>query len=235
MPDWLNPIEITERLWPMMWAKPLLILEIITLCVIVFGGVLLTVNNSIKSVNPEGTIPGFDRVVKWRRLGLLVLILVGFVIVNGSLLSFLSAIEQPPSTTPNTNITLQAVNIDHGTYVKCIADDSTLTPSLGKAYFTVVPSWDGYILTNAYAFVYGASSSGKPTINIYNVTRKAYMLSTPITIDPKQLNSLNATTPPVIDQNNALLTAGDILRIDVLSAGTSTKGLDVTLDYKIKR
>jgi hypothetical protein len=91
---------------------------------------------------------------------------------------------------------------------------------------------NGMNLIEAAAFVSTVSSSGSPSVAIYNLTQTADMLTTNITIDANEYTSYTATTPPVIDPNNDDVATGDILRIDVDAAGTGTKGLGVLLTFE---
>lgn len=118
-------------------------------------------------------------------------------------------------------------------YIKVILETSTLATGDGQAYVTILDNLlDGMNIIRVAAGVYTVSSSGLPTIQIYNVTDAVDILSTRITIDVSEKNSLTAATPPVIDAANDELKLGDILRIDVDVAGTGTKGLDVAIVCK---
>ena len=86
-------------------------------------------------------------------------------------------------------------------------------------------------MVDADACVSTVSSSGTPTIQIYNVSQTVDMLSTRITIDANEKTSWTAATPPVIDGANNLVYTGEELRIDVDVAGTGAKGLTVILVF----
>lgn len=60
------------------------------------------------------------------------------------------------------------------------------------------------------------------------------MLSTPITIDVSEFDSLDATTEaPQTDGKEDVVT-GDQIRIDIDAAGTGVKGLFVELIFRLK-
>lgn len=103
----------------------------------------------------------------------------------------------------------------------------------GQAYFSVPAQVNGYNLVSAQAHVTTVSSSGTPTVQIHNVTQAADMLSTRITIDANEKDSVTAATPPVIDTGNDDVATGDELRIDVDVAGTGTKGLQIRLGFQL--
>jgi len=115
-------------------------------------------------------------------------------------------------------------------YIKAVAADQPLYAEDGKTYVTVPSELSGMTMVDADASVYTYSTSGLPTISIYNVTDSVDMLSTPITINVSGYNSYVASTQPVII-SGAVIT-GDRVRIDVDSAGTNTKGLDVILSFE---
>jgi len=118
-------------------------------------------------------------------------------------------------------------------YLKVIAEATALTTGDGKMYFTVPDTLNGMNLVDADAAVYTVSSSGTPTVQIYNLTQTADMLSTLITIDANELTSYTAAAQPVIDTNNDDVATGNQLRIDVDVAGTGTTGLDVILTFQL--
>lgn len=117
-------------------------------------------------------------------------------------------------------------------YLKVLAYGTALTTGDGKMYFTIPDSLNGMNLVDADATVYTASSSGTPTIQIYNVTGTNDMLSTEITLDENELTSYTATNAVVIDTDHDDVVTGDVLRIDVDVAGTDTTGLDVILTFQ---
>lgn len=55
------------------------------------------------------------------------------------------------------------------------------------------------------------------------------VLSTAVTVDQGEWGSHTAATPPVVNAGNAGVQTGDVLRVDVDGAGTSVKGLVVTV------
>lgn len=110
---------------------------------------------------------------------------------------------------------------------------SALTTGDGKAYITIPSELNGYNMVDADAAVTTASSSGTPTIQIHNVTDSQDMLSTSITIDANEKTSYTAATAPVINTSYDDVATGDILRVDVDTAGTGAKGLMVILSFQV--
>jgi hypothetical protein len=89
---------------------------------------------------------------------------------------------------------------------------------------------DGTTLLDTSAGVSGVAS-GEIEIWIRNVTTGEDMLSTPITIQAGETSSYAVgTTQPVIDDEQALVRAGDIIAIDV-DAASDGVGLKVVLVY----
>jgi hypothetical protein len=113
------------------------------------------------------------------------------------------------------------------------APDISLTTGDGKSYFVIPPELNGMNLVDADAAVITSSSSGLPEIDIYNVTDSHDMLSTNITIDVGEYTSYTATTAPVINTSYDDVATGDIIRIDVDTAGTDTTGLIVILSFQL--
>jgi hypothetical protein len=101
----------------------------------------------------------------------------------------------------------------------------------GKAYFRVPLHLNGYKLTSVAAAVTTPSTSGIPTVQIANATTLVDMLTTKLTIDVAESDTLSATIPAVIDTANNTVNTGNLIRIDVDVAGTNTKGLIVDMTF----
>lgn len=116
--------------------------------------------------------------------------------------------------------------------VSVLVNDATaLTTGDGKAYFRIPSSMNGMDLVSANAS--RLSGTGVPSVQIYNLTQTADMLSTNITIDSGETDSSTATTAPVIDTGNDDVATGDRLRIDIDDAGTNTLWLEVQLEFRL--
>jgi hypothetical protein len=111
---------------------------------------------------------------------------------------------------------------------------AAITTGDGKAYLTIPSQFNYYKLIEAHATAFTGSTSGTPTIQIRNVTAAVDMLSTAITIDiaDNPATSYTAATPPVVDSSNNTVTQGQIISVDVDTAGTGVKGLMVLLTFR---
>lgn len=112
--------------------------------------------------------------------------------------------------------------------IKPIAETTNLAITSGIGYISVPEIYNGLKISSAGGHVYTASTDGIITINIYNLTQSAYLLTTPITIDLGEKDSSTSSVVPVINSSVTLAT-GDELRIDVILAGTNAKGLEVRI------
>lgn len=110
---------------------------------------------------------------------------------------------------------------------------SVLSTGDGKAFLRIDTTINGWNLVEVGASVSTVSSSGNITVQIHNVTDAVDMLSTVITIEASENDSTQAATQPVINTSNDGVSTADQLRIDVDSAGTGTKGLNVTLTFQL--
>lgn len=117
--------------------------------------------------------------------------------------------------------------------VKVYDDVTAMSTGDGKFSFCIPPELNGYNLVDADAYVTTASTSGIPDIDIYNVTQAAEMFTVGITIDQDEFSSYAAATGVTIDTNNDDVATGDILRVDVITAGTGAKGLGVNLTFQL--
>ena len=116
--------------------------------------------------------------------------------------------------------------------LKVFADSTAISTGDGKMYWTIPSDFAGMNLIEAHAHVYTVSTAGTPTIQIHNATDAQDMLTTRITIDANENDSLTAAAAPVIDATHDDVASGDVIRIDVDVAGTSTKGLEVRLVFR---
>jgi len=125
-------------------------------------------------------------------------------------------------------------NILRKELMEIVLDDATaLTVGDAKGKIIVIPSsFNGMNLTSAHASITTVSSSGNPTITLYNLTDSVDMLSTAITIDAGEYSSFTATTPPVIDTSHDDVATGDRIEINIDGAGTGAKGLSVYLVFQ---
>ena len=114
---------------------------------------------------------------------------------------------------------------------KVIDDATVLTTGDGKVIFSVPPELNGMNLVAVFASVSTVSSSGRPTITIYNLTDSHDMLSTALTIDASEYSSNTAATAAVINTSYDDVVTGDRLEINVDGAGTGAKGLFVSLTF----
>jgi hypothetical protein len=104
----------------------------------------------------------------------------------------------------------------------------------GKWYGHVPPALNGMNLVYCHAEVITAGTTGTETIQIYNLTQTADMLSTELTIDSGETGSDTAETPYEIDTGEDDVATNDVLRIDVDTIHTTAaKGLIVTLGFQL--
>jgi len=121
--------------------------------------------------------------------------------------------------------------IDVVLYIKVTADASPLTTGDGQFVFEIGRDLNTTRLVEVESYVTTVSSSGKPTVQLRNVTAAVDMLSTKVEIDASEKNSKDAATQPVINPANSLVDWGDHIAIDVDVAGTGAKGLGVILTF----
>jgi hypothetical protein len=105
---------------------------------------------------------------------------------------------------------------------------------VGGVIFRVPAELNGWNLVSVGACVMTAGTTGTTDIQIRNITQAADMLSTKITIDSTELDSKDATAPPVIDTDEDDVATGDQIRIDVDAVSTTPPlGLVVTLGFRL--
>lgn len=116
-----------------------------------------------------------------------------------------------PSAT--TNITNEGM----GASIPLTAPGASLSQGDGANYFVVPSFMDGMNLSRANIVVGTAGSTGSTTIDIYNVTKAADMLSTAITL----ASGATVGTVGVIDTANDHVNTNDLLRFDVTTISTT--------------
>lgn len=133
-----------------------------------------------------------------------------------------------PDALAGSNLGTKALEVTVFDYATAVATGD------GKAYLTVPSSYNGMNLVSVHARVITAGTTGTTDIQIYNLTQKADMLSTKITIDSGETGSDTAATAAVIDTSNDDIASWDVLRIDVDAISTTApKGLIVTLEFRL--
>ena len=98
--------------------------------------------------------------------------------------------------------------------VICLNSNQDLVTGDGVFTFPLPREVDGMNLVEVYAVVRQSSAGVVATIQIYNVTQAADMLTTKVTIDVDEKNSYTAATKPVIDTANDDVAMFDQLRVD---------------------
>lgn len=124
--------------------------------------------------------------------------------------------------------------------IKVYSDKRVNKVQNGAFRFDIERDLDGYVLWDVAAFN-GTVGSGPTTVQIQNLTKGLNLLTTVITIDAGETNSYTAGTQPVInnagpdaDPNN-MVHIGNTIWINVLSAGTGSKGLGVYMTFVLPR
>lgn len=104
----------------------------------------------------------------------------------------------------------------------------------GDVFYRIPAVLNGYNLVAVAAHVQTAGTTNTMDIQIHNVTQAADMLTTKITIDSTEKDTLTAATPAVIDAANDDVATGDEIRIDVDAVHTTpAKGLLVELTFQL--
>ena len=120
------------------------------------------------------------------------------------------------------------------TYVvemRILGDNQPLATTIGLTFFTVPAEFDGLKLVGCAAATPAGVGTGQSQFNLANITSGHPLLTTDITIDSGQSTSYTAAVQPVIDSAHAQVSTGDILTIDIDSAGLGALGLAVILVF----
>lgn len=113
-----------------------------------------------------------------------------------------------------------------------VFDGAAVTTGDGKKILTIPASGDGLSLGLVeLGITVTASSSGKPTVQLHNITTGQDMLLTKVSVDVGEFSSETAATPVVIDPDNQKVSGGDRIRVDQDIAGTGTVGENLMLEF----
>jgi TctA family transporter len=114
--------------------------------------------------------------------------------------------------------------------IKIDDDNTILVTGSPRFIFTIPAALNGLNLTAVSMCVTTVSSSGLPTVQLRNITDSTDMLSTTLTIDANELHSKDATAA-VIDTTKDDVVTGDRIGVNVTTAGTGAKGLQLDLTF----
>lgn len=108
----------------------------------------------------------------------------------------------------------------------------TVTTGDGRVYYAVPAMINGSVITAVRADLLTASSSGAPNFDLTRIRSgtPVDILSTNLTVDQDETTSADATTPAVINTSNDDLQTGDLIRLDVDTAGTATNFPMITVE-----
>ena len=121
-------------------------------------------------------------------------------------------------------------------YVQCIVFDFTTDVATGdgKFYFHIPAGLNGMNLVEAHGAVVTAGTTNSTTVQIYNLTQTADMLTALIEIESAETGSDTSAPGVTIDTANDDVATNDILRIDVDTiSDTTAKGLIITLGFQL--
>lgn len=119
--------------------------------------------------------------------------------------------------------------------IKVFGDTQAVAAGDGAFIWPVPADVGGMVLSSAEAGVTTVSSSGDIEIQIRNVTEAVDMLLDPITIEAGEFNSRTAAVQPAKDPTapeDARVSHGDRIAIDVDAAGSGAQGLAVILVFR---
>lgn len=120
------------------------------------------------------------------------------------------------------------------TYVvemRILGDSQPPAVQSGLTYFTIPSQFDGLKLSAVAAATPAAAGSGSSAFALHNVTQGLALLSTNLTIDANEFTSYTAAVPAVINAANATVHTGDILSVDIVTAGANALGLALVMVF----
>ncbi len=114
---------------------------------------------------------------------------------------------------------------------KIFRDDVVVVAGDNALVWLIPDELNGLMLVSVMLYVTTVSSSGKPTVQLANLTTGHDMLSTKVSVDVSEYSSYTASVPVVIDGSFDVVTTGDRISFDVDIAGTGAKGMGMKLTF----
>ena len=146
--------------------------------------------------------------------------------------SIIATVDDPAGV-PTTKRTTLGQAYTRYVCIEVVDKDTLLTTGNGKKMISIPPELNGYNLTYVHAHALTASAVGIPTFQVHNLTDGHDMLSTLLTIDATETDSSTAAAPAVIDAAEDDVVTYDVIQVDVDVAGDTTKGVYVTLGFRM--
>jgi len=172
---------------------------------------------------------------RWRVIGLS----PGSAPTYASIAETNTGTEAAKSVTPDG---LAGSNYGERTIDVLVSDPNgdAITTGDSKAKVQIPSTMNGWNLVEVESSLSTVSSSGIPTVQIRRSRRasatsrtNADMLSTKLTIDASEFDSVDAVAAAVINGSNDDVNTGDHIYIDIDVAGTGAKGLSVRMTFRL--
>jgi hypothetical protein len=114
--------------------------------------------------------------------------------------------------------------------IKIDLDSTILTTASPYFILTIPADLNGLNILSAAISVTTPSTSGDPTVQLTNITNGTTITSTSAVIQANEYNSKDGTAA-VINASYDNVATGDRIGVNVLTAGTGAKGLQLDLKF----
>lgn len=119
-------------------------------------------------------------------------------------------------------------------HIKVSNDIDDLVAGDGAFFFSIPRDLHDFLIFDVEATVSTASGSGIVQVQVRNVTNSNVdVLSTRVQVDAGETHSDDASTQPVVNQSNNVVSFKDVIAIDVDAAGSGAKGLCVVIYFQL--
>jgi hypothetical protein len=115
-------------------------------------------------------------------------------------------------------------------HIKVSSDTAVLTGGAGQFIFAIPPDLNGAFLLTAAGYL-STPGTGDTLVSVNNVTTSNEVLTSEIQIDGGTTTSYTSAVPVVVNFGNSEVHTGDLLSIDVDTAGGGAMGLGVILSF----
>ena len=149
-----------------------------------------------------------------------------------------TTVSKPKTGTFLSKATFGDLVVDDLNYLYALRDEPVWVPLNGsvplvngdKAYLRVPAKLNGATIVSVAAACKDPSTSGAVKLSVKNGATN--VLSTNITLDRAETDTLTAAVPAVIDTNHDDVATGDFIEVAVVSAGTGVTYCGVEITFR---
>ena len=116
--------------------------------------------------------------------------------------------------------------------LKIYREASAISAGDGAMFIAIPNTLNGKDLISCGGHLYTAATSGVVEVMLHNVESAVDILSSKLTWDTTEKDTSTAASQAVIDTNNDNVLVGESIRVDIDSAASGAKGMELRLTFQ---